>query len=303
MAAISNNNNKQSTSEQALIPLQPVMVTLQQSPIFSGVYRNSNSLLGDVNISIIPDVWRKIAEFLDIRSIFRLNQVCRGLRGLSQDSFVQKMVLERRRQELENDVFGKAAWNTHFGDVGEVDPIPIALLKALEEPCPFTKGKKVKETHIACWIPTHVNGIPLTFKTLGKLVKKPLQGHTIRYNHTSFEAKKDHGDTPVKKGHWILLTKTVIEGSRDKNYDEQKKIVENYAGYEVPTLLPTAIALLVHHTRTGERLYDDNPWTYTRCQETCEEVGRLVMGGFVIGLGVYHYADADYVGVGGLRKF
>ncbi|MBS0615765.1 MAG: hypothetical protein JSR58_04350 [Verrucomicrobia bacterium] len=254
--------------------------------------------------SIAPDIWRRICEFLPTpKDILHLSQTCRAFVGLRTDAQVLPIMWQNHVNDLEKIVFGKEAWNTHFGDIGAVDPIPEALVKALEESCPFIAGKKVKETHIACWIPTHVNGTPLTLNTLDELVKKPLKGHANKFEFIWLPAKTKHGDKPIEKGHWILLTKTVLEGSRNKTYDQQKQLVESYSGYEVPTLLSTAIALFMHHTRTGERLYNDSPATFTRCQEKSDG-WSLVVGGFAAGgLHVYNVYDDGYIGVGGLRKF
>ncbi|MBS0615367.1 MAG: hypothetical protein JSR58_02290 [Verrucomicrobia bacterium] len=254
--------------------------------------------------SIVPDIWRRICEFLPTpKDILHLSQTCKALVGLRTDAQVLQIKWQNHTNDLEKVVFGKEAWNAHFGDVGEVDPIPEALVKALEEPCPFIKGKKVKETHIACWIPTSVNGTPLNLNTLGELVQKPLQGNTSKYEYIWPQAKTDHGDKPIEKGHWILLTKTVLEGSRNKTYDQQKQLVESYSVYEVPTVLSTAIALFMHHARTGERLYNDNPWTVTRCQEKSDG-WSLVVGGFAAGgLHVHDTYVNEFIGVGGLRKF
>ncbi|MBS0615366.1 MAG: hypothetical protein JSR58_02285 [Verrucomicrobia bacterium] len=256
--------------------------------------------------SIAPDIWRRICEFLpNPKDILHLSQTCKALVGLRTDAQVLQIKWQNHINDLEKIVFGKEAWNTYFGDVGEVDPIPEALVKALEEPCPFIQGKKVKETHIACWTPTSVNGTPLNLNTLGKLVQKPLKGHASKYDYFWSQAKTDHGDKPIEKGHWILLTKTVLEGSRNKTYNEQKQLVESYLGYEVPTVLSTAIALFMHHARTGERLYNDNPLTFTRCQERSNgwslAIGCFAAGGLNVARS--YLDDRDCIGVGGLRKF
>jgi hypothetical protein len=76
--------------------------------------------------------------------------------------------------------------------------------------------------------------------------------------------------------------------------------------YEMPDALSAATAILSHHARTGERLYTDDPWTYTRCQE--KVLGNkypVVVGGFSSGgLRVDYYGVYDYYsGVSCLRKF
>jgi hypothetical protein len=90
------------------------------------------------------------------------------------------------------------------------------------------------------------------------------------------------------------MTRDVLPGSRSKTYDAQKAFVAAHASrlnlpYEMPDALSAATAILLHHARTGERLYTDDPWTYTRCQE---KVGKndhpVVVGGFSSGgLSVY----------------
>ncbi|MBS0615003.1 MAG: hypothetical protein JSR58_00435 [Verrucomicrobia bacterium] len=282
------------------------MSQLSIAPITDVVVAKAVDKKDSTYIGTFPrGIWRKICEFLpNPQDILSLSQTCKALVGLRTDTQVLNIMWQKHTNDLEKIVFGKEAWNSHFGDVGEVDPIPEALVKALEEPCPFIAGKKVKETHIACWIPTNVNGTSLTLNTLGKLVKKQLRGHASKYSYIWPQAQTDHGDKPLQKGHWILLTKTVLEGSRNKTYDQQKQLVESYPGYEVPTALSTAIALFMHRAKTGERLYNDSPWTYTRCRERSNR-RPLVVGGFEAGGLCIHnyYYDHDKIGVGGQRKF
>jgi hypothetical protein len=80
----------------------------------------------------------------------------------------------------------------------------------------------------------------------------------------------------------------------------------------MPDALSAATAILLHHARTGERLYTDAPWTYTRCQE--KVLGNkypVIVGGFSSGgLGVYYDGHDTMLhvydpisGVSCLRKF
>ena len=72
--------------------------------------------------------------------------------------------------------FGAAAWKKHFGDVGVEPPLPQDIHQILSASCPFWPSKKVHETHLLVLVPQTVGGKPLTLKTLGELVKKPLAG-------------------------------------------------------------------------------------------------------------------------------
>jgi NLR family CARD domain-containing protein 3 len=108
------------------------------------------------------------------------------------------------------------------------------------------------------------------------------------------------------------MTRDVLPGSRSKAYDAQEALVAAHASrlnlpYEMPDALSAATAILLHHARTGERLYTDDPYTYTRCQE--KVLGNeypVVVGGFSSG-GIdvhssYRVHDHDD-GVSCLRKF
>ena len=61
----------------------------------------------------------------------------------------------------------------------------------------------------------------------------------------------------------------------------------------------------MEYVRTGTRLYPDDPWTFTRCQEKYNSDWQLVVGGFsAAGLRVHDdLSDSENYGVSGLRKF
>jgi hypothetical protein len=110
-----------------------------------------------------------------------------------------------------------------------------------------------------------------------------------------------------------LMTRDILPDSRDKTYDAQKALVAAYASklglpYEMPHALAAAAAILLHHAREGERLFGDNPWTYTRCQDKVDENRYpVVVGGFSSeGLRVdFHsvYYDYDFHGASCCRQF
>ena len=188
--------------------------------------------------------------------------------------------------KLPSIAFGKAKWAIHFGDIGHEPPLPPDIDKILSSPCPFFSSfwsnKKVEETHMLVLIPATVNGNPLTLKSLGELVKAPKQGNASKYEYLSLGEYKD---TPTPRSYWALMTRDVLEGTRSKNYSDQKKIVEGFRQktgipYEVPNVLPTAVCLFMIHASTGKHLYGRDPWTYTRCQEAYNKDWQLVAGGF-----------------------
>jgi hypothetical protein len=84
-------------------------------------------------------------------------------------------------------------------------------------------------------------------------------------------------------------------------------LVSAHVHYDIPYVLEAATAILLHHARTGERLYTDDPYTYTRCQDRVGSNNYPVfVGGFSSeGLHVSYNRVYDYDrrGVSCLRKF
>jgi hypothetical protein len=196
-------------------------------------------------------------------------------------------------------VFGASEWNKYFGDVGTEPPLPDDIIQRLPE---------LSKNNVLVLIPATVNGKPLTLKTLGKLVQNPKNGgHKTTY--TYFKTG-EYVDQPAKS-HWALLTRSVIEGSRDKLSQDEQPIVDTYSQktkmvYEIPTVLDAAVCNMMEYVRSGTWLYGENPLTYTWCQEKYDANCYLVVGGGSgSGLYVYNNYIGAYVncGVGGLRKF
>ena len=116
---------------------------------------------------------------------------------------------------------------------------------------------------------------------------------------------KQCGDTPSRESHWVLMSRDVVPGTRSKSFEKQRAIVESFGAAQVPTLLEAAVCILMEHVHTGNRLYSDSPWTYTRCVENVRGY-RTVIGGFSAGgLRVYprRRYDDEGIGLASLRKF
>jgi hypothetical protein len=208
--------------------------------------------------------------------------------------------------------FGAAEWRKYFGDVGVEPPLPPNIEQILSRPCPFTStsrwnpfgsAKTIRETHLLVLVPQTVNGQPLTLQSLGELVKWPLQGPASKYRYFDLGA---YADRPASRSRWALITRTVVEGSRNKSYKDQQAVLADYSQqanmpYVVPKVLDTTVAIFMEHVRTGTKLYGENPGTYTRCQEKHNADWQLVVGSFSAS-GPYVYNgiyDHEHYGVGG----
>ncbi|MBI3211651.1 MAG: hypothetical protein HYZ47_03075 [Simkania negevensis] len=200
--------------------------------------------------------------------------------------------------------FGKRQWNMYFGDIGEEPPLPSDIGTILHSPCPIWSGKQVRETHLLVLVPATVNGKLLTLESLEELVKKPKKGNATQYR--DFCPGRNE-KICVEKNTWMLLTRDVLPGSRKQPYDKQVALVGELTkkakvSYAVPRLIEVATSLFMQHVRSGERLYNDSPEIYTRCQEKYDGQCPVVIGGFsASGVCVVGY-DYGNDGVGTMRE-
>ena len=217
-------------------------------------------------------------------------------------------------------VFGAEEWRQYFGEVGVAPPPPSDIDQILGSPCPFWPGKRVRDTHLLVLIPATVNGKPFSLNLLGELVRHPQgRGYSTAYDYYDSDVQGRSGTQSPMRSYWVLMTRGVLKGSRSKKYASQHALVAYHASctglpYELPGALEAATAILSHYVRSGERLYTNAPWTYTRCQGLVEDGDEdacpIVVGGFSSGgLNVYYqdvyYHDFDniYNGVAGLLRF
>ena len=207
-------------------------------------------------------------------------------------------------------VIGKMLWERYYGHVGSEPSLPSNIEEIMDSPCPFWEGKKVKDTHLLVLIPSHVAGKPLTLDYLVKLIERPQEeGYETRCHSREYRDARIGSQSP-DSSYWVLMTRDVLPGSRNKSYEDQCALVADHAnctglGYEVPRALEAVVVMLLHHVRSGERLYSDNSSTYTRCQESAEGC-QLMMGGFSSKGFYFNFNCNDSfraLGVAGLRKF
>jgi hypothetical protein len=204
---------------------------------------------------------------------------------------------------LASKTLGEVEWRHYFGEVGPVPDLPSDMAAILDSACPFWSGKKVKETHLLVLIPATVDRKPFTLNLLEELIQCPKNGgHKTQYSCYDSDVQQQFGASSPAASYWLLMTRDVLPGSRDRTYAAQKELVAAYARctglpYKLPKALEAATAILTHHVRDGERLYGDSPWTYTRCRELIRSpfgADPAVVGGFEpSGLTVYDDDDFD----------
>ena len=251
-----------------------------------------------------------IFSYLTTRELGRCEVVGKRWKQLAQDEYLKANVLRLELKELEAKGFrfiGEKVWSQCLGDVGEVPPLPEDIIQTLNSPCPWFEGKKLFETHMLVLIPATVKGNPLTLNSIGELVKSPKMGHLTEYRYIWKDLKDEHGDTAIGESYWVLMTKDVLEGSRGKTREEQLALAASQTGYQAPTLREAIFSIFMRYVSNEERLFSDDPFTWTCCQEEPIGGNQIVVGGFTsLGLAVNDYRSdpgSPIVGVAALRKF
>ena len=197
--------------------------------------------------SVRKDELKEAMSFLGLQDIASSSMVSKSWNkdiNLEEDPRMWKT-------QLKAMAFGPEKWETHFGDVGEVPPLPKNILEEMMKPCGFWPGKRVGETHMLVLIPATINGELLTIKSFRELVKKPKEGNKTDYEHIADQILIDFGDTPIEKSHWVLMTKDVIPWSRGEGYAFQKALVTAEPDYQVPNLLDAIVLVLTDYVSTG----------------------------------------------------
>ena len=163
--------------------------------------------------------------------------------------------------------------------------MPQALEDFLDGPCPNTPGKTARETHIVVPLIKNITilekGIsvtkPRTLRTLNKLDRDSGGAGCAPFLD---KLLKPEVNKPAEvEFEWAVMTKDILHGSRNQNYDAHQQLARE-KGYQVPGFLDAATCILWAQHHSGTRLYSENPQTYTRCQEILAGYYPVVVGCF-----------------------
>jgi hypothetical protein len=274
---------------------------------------------------IFPD--ELALEFFSHLNLATLGTICcvsKAWKQLANDPILWKIAIYR---EI---AFGNDKWAQCFGtDVvknednrEEFSSLPsddfIADCKKFKSIFP---ERNAKDSLMLVRLPKTLNG-GLTLKSLGELAKKYFSASdtdsdefTKKYYSTGYrficsDIIQEQGDKSIDKSQWVLMTKDVLPGSRNKSYGEQQKIVAELAeksliSYEVPETLKSAACILSQYFGSNIRLFSDNPGTFFRCKDKIQGFQTVVGGFSPTGLLVAHdYLKDDVnLGIAALRKF
>jgi len=236
-----------------------------------------------------PDYAKRVAEFM--------------LQGGLVGSVHQKLA----RAILGKNFFGVKEWSSLYGvnfsnkQLREVAEFPWSE-DILNAPCPFHKGKSVKETHFAFLGLDTFKGKPLTILKWQELHPASGQPKFYSYAPDSWYNKEKFSNEPTCGFRWYLMPLEILPKSTHKTYAEQIAMLS--ADYEVPLAIEEVTKVILYYRKNGAYL---NPTRYGRCQDVTSGGHRVDVGHFGSGgLPVNCYWDGgrDYrIGLAASRKF
>ncbi len=253
-----------------------------------GVATNKIVYPANVKSDALPnsdDVFKLIASGLDFDAFKAFSETSRGCNGMVS------LINGERKKAVEELAFGKEQWLKYWGVKDDVEPtLPRDIVKVFGRPDPEDPSKKIRDTHMLTLI--------LRNQTPQSVTRLRLAGTGYFFRSVANQLAK-----PNEKSYWALMRKDVLGGVDLVNGTRRKSKVEHNnkfaklsedgkATYSLPTTLEAVTSILAHEARFGERLFSDNPYTYTRCEEMAGEQSVIVGGFASAGLNVviYDYA-------------
>ncbi len=241
----------------------------------------------------------EIFSYLNRAELAKCCLVSRAWRQLAKDD---QLWLDLK---IKDSIFGAQDCKKYFGEITKpVPPLPDNYKRILFSPDPDFPEQRTMENWMFLLMPEEIDGKPLNLETMEQLiVSKKI--HKVVYRFISGETLKRDKKIPVEKSYWILKRKNIVPNSKEKSFEAQEKLVQNYrANAKVPTAREEVFFNFAVYAKFGERPYGDNPWAYGRCVDIVEG-GHVTVGGFSpSGLDVdCHCFGFERIGVGARRKF
>ncbi len=279
-------------------------VGLNRPPGIEPVQARFHAIAEDLTTNLPEELVLAIFAYLDLPALVSVSQVNKLWRQLSGDRFLWKAVLKSicPRLQIFDDVDLAAHIDLAAYGLSVDGASPLRLMIPHLRRCPSLPV----EGEAGITLLTIPKG--LTLNKLIKLARSPQQGKSTRFGYNWDRILYEIGDIEVAKTYHIVITNNIFEGSRGKTVAEQRDLVGHH-GCEMPRTLEQAFLLAITHIMKGKRLYTDDPWTYSCCEEQILE-SHVLVGGFgstcYIGINAvlrkYNSCSRDVRGMGGVLR-
>jgi len=237
---------------------------------------------------------------------------CRIAQAMMRKGFVGDINLQQARAVLGRNIFDGADWLSYYGAKLTENQLSESLKfpwgeDVLNSPCPFNKGKLVRDTHFAFLGLSTLNESPLTVAKWLELHSKTDQPK-FYHRDNPWHAGQPHTDVATMQFKWYLMLKDIVPDSTSKTPEEQVAMLP--PEYEASsTITEVTKDILVFH-KTG--IYP-NRYRWAACAERTVMTDKMSSAGLVscVGHFVGHGLDVycwdgrrfDGVGLGASRKF
>ncbi len=141
--------------------------------------------------------------------------------------------------------FGKEEWKKIFDvDIKEESKIPLSILAALEEECPFYKGKKVFETHFLFYLPSE-----FTLDLLSKKYSSLLQEHSILFRENGYSLPIIAQSQKLNRSasQWVLAPIGVVKTKQGESFSNQMSYLKYaHPNYELASTVQAIVSYMLY---------------------------------------------------------
>lgn len=161
----------------------------------------------------------------------------------------------RRREVMKKPdirIFGQADWTTYYGR--QTERLHPKVEDIFFSPCPFHKGKLVKDTHFAFVGMPAINGTPLTVARWLELHQANSQPNFIDNTGVWYTDQPHVEVATLEPRRLYLVLREIVPGSTNKTPEEQVAMLP--PEYEVPSTITEVTKNILVLRRTGK--YSNN---------------------------------------------
>jgi hypothetical protein len=217
-----------------------------------------------------PDHARRVAKFMRRSGVN--NSTHHNPPATSDKNFNPSFIPDK-------NFFGVKDWETYYWlkfskeQLREIGEFPWGE-DVLNAPCPFKKGKSIKDTHFAFLGLDRVHGKYLTILQWHKFCPGSGQPCVGAYlpdgcHNENFANQRTCGFR------WYLMPLEVVPDSKDKTFDEQKAMLPQE--YEVPSAVEEMTKCFLYFKKNGVYL---NSEISVRVKDTTRKGNRVQIGDF-----------------------
>lgn len=213
------------------------------------------------------------------------------IRGGVEASTHQKLA----RAIMGKNFFGAEEWSEFYGvSFSEEKLQKLAEFPwsegVLNAPCPFVKGKSIRETHFAFLGLDAIKGRPLTILRWPEIQHGSGSESSGPHLRSSLEwYSDDQVFEEVCDFRWYLMPLEIIPGSMNKKFEEQ--VVMFPLEYQVPLAIEEVSKHILYYRKNGICL-NSKAWGW--CQDLVSGDNRVMVGLFdTNGLGLSAFWSAD----------